>query len=172
MPPTRSKSSAHRMRGFFGTGDWRPAKFSRPRPRRAIPCYWIYWEVGQVLERMGSPEPLFQRWIRTYATEEFAVSRSSLWTNCLGCRNRSGSSLWIGFVCSSRILEQNLRRADLPGGITIARDSPVIIVVFDRRSIMGPPILARRRCYKNRQSDFLKGILWPTPDYLRPASAG
>jgi thiaminase/transcriptional activator TenA len=37
-----------------------------------LPCYWIYWEVGKVLERMGSPETLFQRWIRTYASEEFA----------------------------------------------------------------------------------------------------
>lgn len=36
-----------------------------------LPCYWIYWEVGKALEKMGSPEPLFQRWIATYASEEF-----------------------------------------------------------------------------------------------------
>jgi thiaminase (transcriptional activator TenA) len=36
-----------------------------------LPCYWIYWEVGKELERKGSPEPLFQRWIATYASEEF-----------------------------------------------------------------------------------------------------
>jgi thiaminase (transcriptional activator TenA) len=38
-----------------------------------LPCYWIYWEVGKALERMGSPEPLFQRWIGTYASVEFGA---------------------------------------------------------------------------------------------------
>ena len=38
-----------------------------------LPCYWIYWEVGKALERAGSRDPLFQRWIATYAAEEFAV---------------------------------------------------------------------------------------------------
>jgi len=38
-----------------------------------LPCYWIYWEVGKTLERMGSPEPLFQRWIGTYASEQFSA---------------------------------------------------------------------------------------------------
>jgi thiaminase/transcriptional activator TenA len=38
-----------------------------------LPCYWIYWEVGKALERKGSPEPLYQRWIDTYASEEFAA---------------------------------------------------------------------------------------------------
>jgi len=37
-----------------------------------LPCYWIYWEVGKELERKGSPDPLYQRWIATYASEEFA----------------------------------------------------------------------------------------------------
>ena len=36
-----------------------------------LPCYWIYWEVGKALERAGSPDPLFSRWIATYASEEF-----------------------------------------------------------------------------------------------------
>ncbi len=36
-----------------------------------LPCYWIYWEVGKALERAGSPDPLFARWIATYASEEF-----------------------------------------------------------------------------------------------------
>ena len=36
-----------------------------------LPCYWIYWEVGKALERAGSPEPLYQRWIGTYASEAF-----------------------------------------------------------------------------------------------------
>jgi thiaminase/transcriptional activator TenA len=36
-----------------------------------LPCYWIYWEVGKELERAGSADPLFSRWIATYASEEF-----------------------------------------------------------------------------------------------------
>lgn len=36
-----------------------------------LPCYWIYWEVGKALERAGSPDPLYRRWIGTYASEEF-----------------------------------------------------------------------------------------------------
>ena len=44
-----------------------------------LPCYWIYWEVGKALERTGSPEPLYARWIGTYAAEEFgAVVRAVL----------------------------------------------------------------------------------------------
>ncbi|HJU09878.1 MAG TPA: thiaminase II [Candidatus Binataceae bacterium] len=38
-----------------------------------LPCYWIYWEVGKTLERIGSPEPLFQRWIGTYASADFGA---------------------------------------------------------------------------------------------------
>jgi thiaminase (transcriptional activator TenA) len=36
-----------------------------------LPCYWIYWEVGKTLERAGSRDPLYARWIGTYASEEF-----------------------------------------------------------------------------------------------------
>jgi thiaminase/transcriptional activator TenA len=36
-----------------------------------LPCYWIYWEVGKELERIGSTDPLYKRWIGTYASEEF-----------------------------------------------------------------------------------------------------
>ncbi len=36
-----------------------------------LPCYWIYWEVGKALERAGSPDPLYARWIGTYASREF-----------------------------------------------------------------------------------------------------
>lgn len=36
-----------------------------------LPCYWIYWEVGKELERGGSPDPLYARWIGTYASAEF-----------------------------------------------------------------------------------------------------
>jgi thiaminase/transcriptional activator TenA len=44
-----------------------------------LPCYWIYWGVGKALEQAGSPEPLYRRWIATYAAEEFgAVVRAVL----------------------------------------------------------------------------------------------
>src|SRR6266581_1019320 len=36
-----------------------------------LPCYWIYWEVGKALERSGSRDPLYTRWIGTYASAEF-----------------------------------------------------------------------------------------------------
>ena len=36
-----------------------------------LPCYWIYWEVGKTLEHAGSPDPLYARWITTYAADEF-----------------------------------------------------------------------------------------------------
>src|SRR4029453_9691662 len=36
-----------------------------------LPCYWVYWEVGKALERSGSPDPLYARWIATYASDEF-----------------------------------------------------------------------------------------------------
>lgn len=44
-----------------------------------LPCYWIYWEVGKALERAGSPNALYGRWIATYASEDFgAVVRAVL----------------------------------------------------------------------------------------------
>jgi thiaminase (transcriptional activator TenA) len=36
-----------------------------------LPCYWIYWEVGKALERAGSPDPIYARWIGTYASKEY-----------------------------------------------------------------------------------------------------
>src|SRR5215467_917879 len=38
-----------------------------------LPCYWIYWEVGKELEGAGSADPLYKRWIGTYASEEFGA---------------------------------------------------------------------------------------------------
>jgi thiaminase/transcriptional activator TenA len=38
-----------------------------------LPCYWIYWEVGKALERAGSPDRLYARWIGTYASSEFGA---------------------------------------------------------------------------------------------------
>lgn len=36
-----------------------------------LPCYWVYARVGEHLQRHGSPEPLFQRWIDTYAGQQY-----------------------------------------------------------------------------------------------------
>ncbi|HZU17108.1 MAG TPA: thiaminase II [Candidatus Dormibacteraeota bacterium] len=36
-----------------------------------LPCYWIYWEVGKHLLGLGSPDPLYRRWIETYGGEEY-----------------------------------------------------------------------------------------------------
>ena len=38
-----------------------------------LPCYWIYWEAGKTLERAGSSDPLYARWIATYASGEFGA---------------------------------------------------------------------------------------------------
>lgn len=38
-----------------------------------LPCYWIYREVGKRLLRRRLPkDPLYARWIRAYAAQEFA----------------------------------------------------------------------------------------------------
>ena len=54
-----------------------------------LPCYWIYWEVGKELERLGSPDPLYARWIGTYASKEFG----SLVTAVLDATNRTAERL-------------------------------------------------------------------------------
>lgn len=36
-----------------------------------LPCYWIYMEVGKELLKKGSPNPLYDKWIRTYGGEEY-----------------------------------------------------------------------------------------------------
>lgn len=38
-----------------------------------LPCYWIYWEVGKRLLKQGSPDRRYQRWIDTYADDEYAT---------------------------------------------------------------------------------------------------
>ncbi|MCC5842407.1 MAG: thiaminase II [Opitutales bacterium] len=38
-----------------------------------LPCYWIYLKVGLDLQPEGSPHPLYQRWIDTYAGEAFGT---------------------------------------------------------------------------------------------------
>jgi len=36
-----------------------------------MPCFWIYAEVGQHLKRMGSPNPVYQRWIDSYGGDDY-----------------------------------------------------------------------------------------------------
>ncbi|MEM0044450.1 MAG: thiaminase II [Sulfolobales archaeon] len=36
-----------------------------------LPCYWIYLEVGRHLEKKGSPNPLYRRWIETYSSQTY-----------------------------------------------------------------------------------------------------
>lgn len=36
-----------------------------------LPCYWIYAEVGAELVKRGSPDPRYQRWIDTYADDDY-----------------------------------------------------------------------------------------------------
>jgi thiaminase/transcriptional activator TenA len=39
-----------------------------------LPCYWIYREAGKELQRRGSPDPRYQRWIDTYGGQEFGAA--------------------------------------------------------------------------------------------------
>jgi len=36
-----------------------------------LPCYWIYGRVGETLLVAGSPDPLYARWITTYADDDY-----------------------------------------------------------------------------------------------------
>ncbi len=45
-----------------------------------LPCDWIYMRVGRELEERGSPNALYQRWIDTYASEEFLAVVDELLT--------------------------------------------------------------------------------------------
>ena len=57
-----------------------------------LPCYWIYWEVGKALAARGSAHPLYQRWIDTYAGDDFAgVVRA-----VLELTNRIDANLGVG----------------------------------------------------------------------------
>jgi thiaminase/transcriptional activator TenA len=71
-----------------------------------LPCYWIYWEVGKELERAGSRDPLFARWIATYASDEFGgVVRAVLeMTNTLaaGLAPAERDVMRAHFVATSR----------------------------------------------------------------------
>jgi len=51
-----------------------------------LPCYWIYWEVGRELVRRGSPDPVYEEWIRTYADPGFQTAVE-------GCLDAYGAAL-------------------------------------------------------------------------------
>lgn len=36
-----------------------------------LPCLWIYAEVGQHLKQAGSPDPVYQRWIDSYGSDDY-----------------------------------------------------------------------------------------------------
>ena len=71
-----------------------------------LPCYWIYWEVGKELRRLGSPDPRFQRWIETYSGTDYGeyVQEVLDLTNRLGTglSNAERASLRWYFRASSR----------------------------------------------------------------------
>jgi thiaminase/transcriptional activator TenA len=87
-----------------------------------LPCYWIYWEVGKELERRGSPDPLFTRWIGTYASEEFgSVVRAVLSAAdrvAQGLRPPEREAMRAHFVTTSRyewmFWDMGLRREAWP----------------------------------------------------------
>jgi len=87
-----------------------------------LPCYWIYWEVGKELERAGSADPLYKRWIGTYASDEFgSVVRAVLAAVdevADGLRQPEREAMKAHFVATSRyewmFWDMGLRRETWP----------------------------------------------------------
>ena len=87
-----------------------------------LPCYWIYWEVGKELERAGSADPLYKRWIGTYASDEFgSVVRAVLAAAdevADGLRQPEREAMKAHFVATSRyewmFWDMGLRRETWP----------------------------------------------------------
>ena len=87
-----------------------------------LPCYWIYWEVGKELERSGSVDPLYKRWIGTYASEEFgSVVRAVLAAAdqvAAGLRPHEREAMRKHFITTSRyewmFWDMGLRREAWP----------------------------------------------------------
>lgn len=36
-----------------------------------LPCYWLYWEIGERLKDAKPDHPIYDRWIGTYGSEWF-----------------------------------------------------------------------------------------------------
>lgn len=43
-----------------------------------LPCYWIYQQVGAALAAGGSSDPVYARWIESYAAPDFARSVAAM----------------------------------------------------------------------------------------------
>jgi thiaminase/transcriptional activator TenA len=39
-----------------------------------LPCYWIYWEVGKELQKLGSKNADYRRWIQQYSSDDYGKS--------------------------------------------------------------------------------------------------
>lgn len=63
-----------------------------------LPCYWIYAEVGAELVHRGSADPRYQRWIDSYAGDEFAATV----TDVLDLADRVGPTLTAAGEAAAR----------------------------------------------------------------------
>lgn len=54
-----------------------------------VPCFWIYAEVGQRLVKVGSANPVYQRWIDSYGGEDYLAEVDLV----LGLTDELGASL-------------------------------------------------------------------------------
>lgn len=57
-----------------------------------LPCYWIYLEVGRALAKRGSPNPLYQRWIDNYGSDEYEKAVESVLAIMDEVASESGSA--------------------------------------------------------------------------------
>ncbi|MDH6194190.1 thiaminase/transcriptional activator TenA [Mycobacterium frederiksbergense] len=63
-----------------------------------LPCYWIYARVGAALQQRGSPDRRYQRWIDSYAGEDFAATVAEV----LDLTDRVGPTLSAADEASAR----------------------------------------------------------------------
>lgn len=71
-----------------------------------LPCYWLYWEIGQRYAEASPEHPIYERWLATYGDEAFGrrVRQARGWLNRLAdgagaaARRRMGRQ----FMLSSR----------------------------------------------------------------------
>lgn len=68
-----------------------------------LPCYWIYLEVGKHLERRGSPNPLYRRWIDTYSSATYENIVKMVLRAADKILSRAGEDVWGDIVRSFRI---------------------------------------------------------------------
>ena len=39
-----------------------------------LPCFWLYWDVGNTISRVAAPDNPYRAWIDTYADEGFGAA--------------------------------------------------------------------------------------------------